>query len=784
MLVAVVITFPAVLTLGTHVIGSDTGDNFEMLRNIWWFTYALQNGQPLYYQPLLGYPQGFSSILLAANQFQFLPAYLFAFVMPLAMAYNLTMLLMMAANGWAAFWLARYLLGKEQLVPSLLAGVVFMSAPTMQGHLFEGHAGLMVQWGLPLFVWSLLRLCALNHATWRDYALAIVFFNLTPSGHMLQVIFALMPTLAVFFVGLWWRKDWRGMRRVLLVCALGGGFMLAFLTPMILDTLATRSYTETGGTVRYSADLLSIVTPSFFHPLYSGLGFNRDVLGINLGESPAYVGALVLPLLLLGLWRARAARWWLLLGAVAWVLSLGSLLKVLGQPLLLDLGDYQTYLPLPWAAVQDLVGFNLARTPARFDFVLALAVAMLAGYGMREVWAWSKRRALSPRWRVGGALLLVAGILFDYQFFFPMPTRPVDIPQAVYALRDENIRAVFYMPYEHLLAAKDTLLLQTAHQKPLIAGQITRETPVNPAKLSVLQNAFNPALLKAEGADIIILHKDRAAEMQQLEHFQTRLHSFGAPRYEDERIAVYNVPDSTRSTALYLVPSQGGTFERAYHTDLYTAQGGWFDVRATLEAQGRSVQLLLDGVPLHRWQLDGAQDVRVSVPIERAGYYRLTLRLDPPCPQSYHQAVLACKALTVQDVRVTASNQPVLTPFISFAGVRLLNTGVQVRQDAALVRLMWRAESEISANDVRFVHILDSSGRNVAQVDTPIGTVAAGALWAEFVRVPLDGLPEGTYSVRVGWYRYPDLERRAVNDMALVGARDRAPQIATFNVAR
>lgn len=783
LLLAVMITFPAILTLSTHIIGGETGDNFEMARNIWWFVYAIKHGEPLYYQTLLGYPNGFSSILLAANQLQFLPAYVFAFLMPLAMAYNLTMLLTMALNGWAMFWLARYVLGREALVPSVLAGMVFMSAPTFQGHLFEGHAGLMVQWGLPLFIWSLLRLCQRSSVTWRDYALAIVFFNLTPSGHMLQVIYALMPTLGVFFLGLWWRNDWRGIQRVLVVCVLAGGFMLVFLAPMILDTLSTRSYTETGGTVRYSADLLSIVSPSFLHPLYANLGYNRQVLGVNLGESPAYLGVFVVVLMAIGLWRVRDTRWWLLLGGVAWVLSLGSLLKVLDQPILLDLGDYQTHLPLLWSALQDVTGFNLARTPARFDFVLAVAVAMLAGFGMREVWQWAEGRGLAVRLRYGGAVLLACGILFDVQFFFPMPTRSAQIPQAVYDLADEDIRAVFYMPYEHLLAAKDTLFLQTAHEKPLIAGQITRETPVNPAKLAILQNAFNPALLKAEGVDVVILHKDRAREMRQLEYYQSRLASFGAPRYEDERIAIYHVPNSTRDTSLYLVSTEGGTFERAYHTDFYTAQGGWFDLRAVLNANGRTVVLWLDNEPLHRWTLDGETEIRVSVPIERAGYYRLSLRLDPPCPAHY-SPLLTCKGLTVGDVRVMASNQPVLTPFIGYEGVRLLNTAVQVRGDVALVRLLWRAESALTDQDIRFVHILDSNGRNIAQVDTPIGTLKAGELWSELVRVPLESLEEGIYSVRVGWYRYPDLLRRSVNDATLTGAGDRAPQIATFSVTR
>src|SRR5690606_40985967 len=63
---------------------------------------------------------------------------------------------------------------------------------------------------------------------------------------------------------------------------------------------------------------------------------------------------------------------------------------------------------------------------------------------------------------------------------------------------------------------------------------IARQTPIDPAKLTILQATFDPALLDATGADVIILHREWDDEAGVLE---ATLHDrFGPPLYEDERL--------------------------------------------------------------------------------------------------------------------------------------------------------------------------------------------------------------------------------------------------------
>ncbi|MCA9908389.1 MAG: hypothetical protein KC519_07035, partial [Anaerolineae bacterium] len=93
LLLAIIITFPLILNFSSAFAGFEYSDAYEDARHIWWFTYALRQGQPLFFQPLLAYPNGIEGVTLQANLLQYFPAWLFAFVMPLPAAHNLHMLL-------------------------------------------------------------------------------------------------------------------------------------------------------------------------------------------------------------------------------------------------------------------------------------------------------------------------------------------------------------------------------------------------------------------------------------------------------------------------------------------------------------------------------------------------------------------------------------------------------------------------------------------------------------------------------------------------------------------
>lgn len=770
LLAALLITWPLVTVLGSQFAGFGYSDAYEMAHHIWWFKHAVSTGQPLFFQPLMGYPDGIEGITLWAHPLQFFPAWALALVMPLPVASNLVILVTLALNGVAMFALARRLAGNDVGV-SLLAGLVFMAFPTLQGHLGAAHAGLLVQWPLPLFTLALLRLH--ERVSIRAVLLAAFLFVVSAWGHTLQIVYATIP-VAVFVIGwLAWHREWRAVGRAIAACGIGVIALGIFLFPVARATLGSTAYTDAGGAVRYSADLLSVATPSFFHPLFGQLDYTRQVLGVNIDEGAAYLGITVALLALVAAVKVPAARGWLLLGAAVYVLSLGPLLKLYDRPLALSLGGYDTFVPLPTAVFERLPLLNLARTPGRFNFTLGLVAAALAAYGAAAL----LRRTKMP---TRGIVLagLAALVLFEYQTFWPLPTTTADVPAAITALRDrDDVRAVLDLPWDNLVAAKEGLYLQTQHEQALIAGQVTRGTPVSPAKLTLLQNTLDPALLTDAGADVVIVHREHDTDGVLLARAQE---SLGDAAYIDDRFALFETPARELEEAAFITEFPAD-FETENGQDLYvyTVSDRWAIFEASLTAENRLVTASLDGGNMGHWQVDGTTIVHFPLFLS-AGYHTVRLALDPVCPTSYSTA-LRCRSLTVSGAHLNQTvGEALPEPVVYGGGVVLQQASARLveGENAVEVWLQWEFSAPRDSNDVRFIHLVGPDGAQITGQDNTLGVQRAGDGLAEIVRldVPPD-LPEGDYKVYAGWYRYPELTRFPVqspvegaeNGLALVG---------------
>jgi hypothetical protein len=760
LLIAGVLTWPLLTVFSTHLAGFPFGDAHEMTRHIWWMQHALRTGQPLIFQPLLAYPQGLEGVILWSNPLQFFPGWLFAFVLPLPAAYNLFALLTLALNGWAAWWLVRRLTQHDG--GAFIAGLVFMSAPTIQAHLAGGHGGLIVQWPLPLLAWAVLQL-DVDGVGWKVYLrwimLAALLVLIASWGHTLQVIYAVMPLVGV--VGLAWlmRRRWWSVLRLAMAVGLGGLLLGVFLLPVLSATFGTSAYTAEGGGITFSADLLSPLTPSFRHPLYGQLPLTHQVLGVNIVEGHSYIGIITLILLVMGVWR-KSARLWLALLLVAFVFSLGPLLKLFDQPFTLTINGYQTPVVLPWALVYDLPGFSLARTPGRFNFVMALAVAVLAGYGVKvlaERW---------PQWNVvpaRGALgLLSLLMVLDVRAFWDFPVVEGRIPAAVTALGTPgDVRAVFNVPWDNLLAAKDALWLQTAHHLPMIAGQVTRRTPVDPARLYVLQSTFDPVLLEASQVDVVIVHKAYAQESL-LEQAQAQL---GAPTYEDDRLVLFSVPDATESSPVIHTAADPLLLPEATRSSLYlfVPEPGWMSIPLDprLPEWDRGLSLRLNETVIARYAAGSPPlDPQWIVPFPAAGYYTLSLEAVPPCPLLLNPAWV-CASLPIWSPAPDLTLQPGTFTAIDFAsGLHLNGSQVALEAGQVIVRLWWQFDAGVNDQTIRFIKVLDANGNQIAGSDLPLGNILEGDQRIDAVSFALpEDLPPGDYAVAVGWYTFADLVR-------------------------
>jgi len=778
LVVAVVITWPLVTVLSTQLIGHPFGDSYEYVRHIWWIKHALQTGQPIFDQPLLVYPDGLTGAWLWGNPLQSFPAWLFAFILPLPAAFNFSALLTLALNGWAMYWLLWHLTDKNRGA-ALLAGVVFLAAPTFQGQLGAGHTGLLVLWPVPLYIYSLTRLKNQPHFRWLAWS--AIFFVVSLWGNMLLIVFLIAPITALFALVRLVERDWRGLAWLVGAAGLGALLSLIFIAPVARETLNTPAIQESNE-VRYSADLLSAVTPSFYHPIFKNFDFTHKVLGIEPFERVGYIGIMAALLVIVAAWKVKNARWWLLLAIIAWVFSLGPLLKIFDQVVTLNLGEYQSYVTLPWLIFHNLPLLSLTRTPARFNMVVALAVAVMVGYGMAYIGkriTMQRARYILPLQSAILILIMVA-VIYEYQFFWPLLTIPGTVPEAVVSLSQrDDVRAVFDLPWDHLLVDKDGLFLQTGHQRPMIGGHVTRRTPADPAKLTILQETMNYALLDAAGVDIVILHKQWDESGGALDR-RTRSR-FGQPFYEDERIAVFEVPPPLDAPEFIAVPALETEIAGQIDSYFYAPESGWVTLSGDFAADGRELSVYLDGEVARRWTIDGAQRIELPLPVRR-GYHTVTLALESPCPLHF-DATLECRAVQVTNLALENFTPAALDQVVQWdRGLQLAGSYLPPVRSEIGVWLWWRFEQPRNTNEIRFVHVLNAEGGNVAQTDDALGNQPAGGAWFEKVTIPLpDDLPAGEYTVYTGWYTLPDVVRFPVlSDVP--GAQNGLVELGTFRI--
>lgn len=754
LLAALYLTAPVLATFSSSYLGHESGDAYKMARHIWWYKTALQKGEDIFGQALLGHPEGYMLFRLWANPLQFFPMWLFAFFLPLAAAYNLGIVLTLVLNGWSMMLLARRWLPPSYAFPAILAGLVFMIFPTMQGHLAAGHVGLLAQWPAPLFI--LLLFDYADACGVRRFFGAVFCFFLASLGHSLQVLYLLAPLTALFLAARLYKRDYVGSARLIAVALAGCAALLIYLSPVLTEAFRQASSFSVAGPVSKSVDVASVLSPAAGNPFWRQLVAQAPhTAAANSPEGVGYIGILGGLLALIGILSRRAARWWLLVALVAWVLALGPVLKVGVQAVSAVIAGYEAVVPLPYALIMNLPLFELAWSPERFMQLFAAMFALLVGLGAASLWS---SHFVQGRQRYVQTVLAIALSLFlieDYRLFYEFPTVTGEIPQAIYSLSERrDIRAIYNAPYDNSLAAKEALLLQTAHGKPLIASHDDGKGG-DTARLELLAS-FRPSLLTNAHADVVIFNKAHAARSGQLGLLQRARQWLGEPIFEDQRYAVFDTPFTPEQTAkLHSTRWDGQT----HVTYIYKQQPGWMEFSANLEAANRRVQLSLNGTPLETLQVSGRIPVSIPLPMARSGYHSFRIALDPPCPDRIDAELLYCQSVDVDsvDTRIL-SNSAIYDPIRIADGIVLGGYYLPKQfEDEVSIRLWWRFESDRSSNDVRFVHILDEDGLPIQDrpADRSFGEIAAGSELTETITLDTSTLADGEYRVLTGWYELP-----------------------------
>ena len=524
-LFALVLTWPVVAHLGTHVPGNGADDP-PLTWNLWWVQHALLDlGANPFDCDYLFYPLGINLAFYTLTVLNGLLSIPLQAIMGLIPASNLLLLSSFVLSGYGAFLLTGYLLPSPAsnlqapgsrlrgLLPSFVGGLLYAFASSKLAYAALGQWNIASSQWIPFYVLALFRMGD-HPRQWRYPLLAALFLLLQAYAELTYASFLVLFTL------LWaiWQAaaGRRGTKvRYLATNLLVLGFVFVvglapILWMMIPDLMAEGDiWVEGGGFADvFSADLLGFLVPTMYHPIFGSLVEHFD-FEYSVGQH-LYLGYSVLVLVLLGTvygWRrspgsqspahpvgeqgasraikqsASVVRFWLVSAFVFWLLTLGPTLRING---------HDTGLPLPFALIAQLPFFKGNRYPSRYGVLLFLSLAVLVGFGAQWLLA-RGTEARTQRARGRGIatscfFLLVSLLLFEH-LSVPLPLSDMRVPGIYQTLAEE-------MPAESTLldvpvawrngfrvtGTQHPIIMfeqyyQTVHGKRILAGNTSR----NPA---------------------------------------------------------------------------------------------------------------------------------------------------------------------------------------------------------------------------------------------------------------------------------------------------------------
>lgn len=459
-LLTIIITWPVINNLGSAVPGK-IGDAYVHLWTFNWLKDVLLTGQNPFYTTRIFYPHGvslFNHNLAWVNFLIWLPIQ--AFVSATA-AYSLSFMAIFVFNGLAIYSLTREI--TKSFPAAFISGLVGGFWPYNLSH--HGHPNLILIGWLALHLFYLHKAFAQKKR--RHILLAALFLALIGLTRW-QLLF-----MSSFAIGLFVFYEFRNENRLpfpqrLRILLSVWGFSFIMMAPLLLPLVnyqLTRPYPEDVfvDEVAYGADMMAYFVPSRYHPLW---GDSALALSQNFSGNRLYVrtiGYITLLLVLIGLinnWRR--ARFWLLMAAVYWGLALGPDLYLNGKFIT----------PLPYQWVQEWFLFRMIRFPDRFNVVLSLPIAILAGVGVTELLR-EYRSKFPPTLLIASLTIFIVG---EYANAYPMlslatPDWYQSLPHS-----DDSISVVDIPIYstDNDKFVKQYMMYQLDHGMPLIEGRIAR----------------------------------------------------------------------------------------------------------------------------------------------------------------------------------------------------------------------------------------------------------------------------------------------------------------------
>jgi len=629
-----------------------------------------------YFTNYIYYPDGVNMVFSDIGPLNAIASIPLQMAFGLITSYKIIWMLTFILSGYGMFLLANYLIADKKV--AFISGLIFMFSPYHFAHAL-GHMNLIsIEW-IPLYVLFLIRTVRESAKSNPVYAAIFLFLNATSSLYYLM--YMIIFTLFFLVHNQITEKSVleNGVLKRIGIMVMSFGLVVSPLAYLITkDLLTARSnYMYSSGFVEYSADLLAFFTPTTFHPLFHQLAepINSHFTG-GPAEFTVFAGYTVLLLSALAVYKikCREIKFWAISAGVFFVLSLGPLLHVKGLRSIACEG-LNVYIPLPYLILMHLPIFSLLRVTSRWDMLLMLCLALLAGYGIKYVLDKYDGQSASRRC----IILLLVSCLVIFEFLsVPYPLSETKIPEFYEQLAtDKGDYAILEIP-SYL---PEILYYQTVHQKKLVGGYLGRaESKGYPPFINQLMS-MSPTGLSGNNQDILTWNGS-AAELDSLHIRYVVLHTELMDKDQLEfvrsllKVSIEKDPKRYGSLEVYEINSQPeGVYlnEGWYGGEIWNntptrwigkessiiavsqeAKSAELSLRALSYIQPRNLEIYVNEMPSGKVRINSSELMEVKMPLKlKKGTNLILLRTTESCERPNGDT--RCLSLAIQNVSINWS---------------------------------------------------------------------------------------------------------------------------------
>jgi len=557
---AILLTFPLVLHLGTHVPG-DGSDDPALAWNLWWVPHALVNlnTSPIYTDYMF-YPIGLNLsyyTLTYLNAFISIP---FQFAFNVIAAANVNVWLSFALSGFGAYLLVKYLVRNAKCemrianLSAFIAGALYAFSSNKMLYTALGQFNIASTQWIPFYVLFLLKMTDNRRqttdirASMRLGLLLGIFLLLQALSEFIHASFLIIFTALYLVYWLFTQRD-----NLLSAFRLLPSFFTAafvFLIPMAPILAAQISDLQTEGDIFqrglgfadvFSNDALGFFVPSHLHPIFGALEAQFQFAYTNF----ASLGYAAIFCALIALWRVPSARRWGIFGAIFVLLSLGPVLRVNGVTVF-----DSPLLPFNWLLEIPFIKGN--RYPSRWSVMTTLALAVMVGYGL--MWLMKKvishQSSVSRKFRLITVYCSLFTVLLFEHLAIPLPLSNLQAPKIYETItRDKGEFSILEVPLAwrngfRMTGTLDQAMMfaqfyQTTHQRPMLGGNTSR----NPefkfqyfTEMPVINSLI--AVETGHSLDDATRARDKELAAHVLQFFGVRYVVWHSPRQPDNRPAL------------------------------------------------------------------------------------------------------------------------------------------------------------------------------------------------------------------------------------------------------